>query len=101
MLHQSYYISELTISGQIIDGRGGDLIVAKRGGSPDVDWELIYRTENTTPIEQGPYRLLMDGPEGELAGPAILVRSDGISHVFRGAGDLAGFDENDFAGGEA
>lgn len=96
MQHRRYYISELTLSGQIIPGRGGDLLVAKRDESPELDWELVYQTEEHTPIEQSPYRLLMDGPEGELAGAAVLVRSDGRSHVFRGAGDLSGFSVDDF-----
>lgn len=91
MQHRRYYITDLTLSGQILDGRGGDLIVAKRGESPDIDWELVFQTKEPTPIEQSPYRLLMDGPEGELSGAAVLVRSDGTSHVFRGAGDLDGF----------
>lgn len=91
MQHRSFFITELTLSGRIIEGRGGDLLVARRDGEPALDWELVFQTEEPTDIEQSPYRLLMDGPEGELSGPAILVRSDGTSHVFRGAGDLTGF----------
>lgn len=91
MQHRRYFITELTMSGRIIGGRGGDLLVAQREGELDLDWELVYQTEERTDIEQSPYRLLMDGPEGELSGSAILVRSDGKSHVFRGASDLHGF----------
>ena len=96
MQHRRYYISELTLSGQIITGRGGDLIVAKRDESPDIDWELVFQTVEPTTVEQAPYRLLMDGPEGELSAAAVLVRSDGKAHVFRGAGDLQGFSVDDF-----
>jgi len=96
MQHRRYYITDLTLSGQVLDGRGGDLIVAKRDESPDIDWELVFQTKIETPIEQAPFRLLMDGPEGELAGAAVLVRSDGTSHVFRGAGELVGFTEDMF-----
>lgn len=91
MQHRRYFITDLTMSGRLVAGRGGDLIVAQRDEDPTLDWELVYQTDVITPIEQSPYRLLMDGPEGELSGPAILVRSDGRSHVFRGAGDLVGF----------
>lgn len=91
MQHRRFFISELTISGRIVTGRGGDLLVARRDHESILDWELVYQTTERTEIEQSPYRLLMDGPEGELSGPAILVRSDGKTHVFRGAGDLAGF----------
>lgn len=96
MQHRRYYITDLTISGQVLDGRGGDLIVAKRDQSPDIDWELVFQTKTATPVEQAPFRLLMDGPEGELSGAAVLVRSDGTSHVFRGAGELQGFSIDDF-----
>ena len=96
MQHRRYYISELTISGRLLDGRGGDLIVAKRDESPDIDWELVFQTRGRAEIEPSPYRILMDGPEGELAGSAVLVRSDGRSHVFRGVGDLVGFSLDDF-----
>lgn len=91
MQHRRFFITALTMSGRIIDGRGGDLLVAQRDSERVLDWELVFQTEQRTDIEQSPYRLLMDGPEGELSGPAILVRSDGKSHVFRGAGDLTGF----------
>jgi hypothetical protein len=91
MQHRRFFITELTMSGRIIAGRGGDLLVARRDEELVIDWELVFQTEEQTEIEQSPYRLLMDGPEGELSGPAILVRSDGTSHVFRGAGDLTGF----------
>lgn len=96
MQHRRYYITDLTLSGQILDSRGGDLIVAKRVENPDIDWELVFQTKSATRVEQGAYRLLMEGPEGELSGPAVLVRSDGTSHVFRGAGDLSGFSTDDF-----
>ncbi len=103
MLHQRYYITDLTISnlvaiGRVIDGKGGDLIVARRSESPDLDWELVFRTKVRVAIEQSPYSLEMDGPEGAMSGSAVLVRSDGISHVFRGSGDLVGFDEAEFFG---
>ena len=96
MLHRSYFIRELTLSGRLVDGQGGDLIVARRSESVDLDWELIYRTGDWISVEPSPYRLLMDGPEGEMFGPAVLVRTDGLTHVFRGAGPLGGFDEAAF-----
>ena len=70
---------------------GGDLIVARRDESHDLDWELIYRSAQQWPLTQAPYDLEMEGPEGRFEGPAILVRSDGRSHVFRGVGSLDGF----------
>lgn len=73
--------------------KGGDLIVAARTETTDIDWELIHRSSERWPMRQEPYDLIMNGPEGDFSGPAILVRSDGHSHVFRGVGTLAGFDQ--------
>lgn len=73
--------------------KGGDLIVASREQTLDLDWELIHRSSERWPMRQEPYDLIMDGPEGNFSGPAILVRSDGHSHVFRGVGKLEGFDQ--------
>ena len=89
--HHRYYIEGLELSGRTLDGVGGDLIVAKFEGRTDLDWELVFRSQSREIVESAPFDLVMTGPEGELSGPAILVRSDGISHVFRGAGELKGF----------
>ncbi len=92
MRHHRYYIDQLELSGRTLEGMGGDLIVAKFEGRDELDWELVYRSQESEQVESAPFDLVMSGPEGVLSGPAILVRSDGTSHVFRGAGDLAGFD---------
>lgn len=91
MRHYRYYIEDLELSGRTLDGVGGDLIVAEFEGRADLDWELVFRSQVSEEVESAPFDLVMSGPEGELSGPAILVRSDGISHVFRGAGELKGF----------
>lgn len=92
MRHQRFYITDLTTSGRVVPSRGGDLIIAARDETTDIDWELIHRSSKRHVIKQEPYDLEMKGPEGSFAGPAILVRSDGLSHVFRGVGTLEGFD---------
>lgn len=73
------------------------MIIAAKDQTDDLDWELIHRSSKKWPIRKEPYDLDMVGPEGSFAGPAILVRSDGISHVFRGVGELEGFDPNELA----
>ncbi len=75
--------------------RGGDLIVAAKDQTDDLDWELIHRSSENWPLRTEPYDLDMEGPEGTFSGPAILVRSDGRSHVFRGVGHLEGFDPSE------
>lgn len=91
MRHRRYYIQSLRVSGRLAPEVGGDLVVASRVESPDLDWELVYRSSRRWPLDQAPYDLEMEGPEGRFEGPAILVRSDGRSHVFRGVGTLDGF----------
>ena len=92
MRHRRYYIKSLITSGLPVPEHGGDLIVASTEENTDLDWELIYRSSVHCRLRQEPYDLEMEGPEGSFVGPAILVRSDGRSHVFRGVGTLDGFD---------
>lgn len=92
MRHRRYYIETLWTSGRAVPSTGGDLIVAAKEQTEDLDWELIHRSSENWPLRKEPYDLDMVGPEGRFAGPAILVRSDGRSHVFRGVGELHGFD---------
>ena len=92
MRHRRYYIRSLSASGRAVPEVGGDLVVAARDETTDIDWELIYRSRHPFRLEQAPYDLEMEGPDGRFGGPAILVRSDGRSHVFRGVGRLEGFD---------
>jgi hypothetical protein len=97
MRHRRYYIESLWTSGLSVPSRGGDLIVAAHDQTEDIDWELIHRSSKEWPLRNEPYDLDMTGPEGSFAGPAILVRSDGRSHVFRGVGTLEGFDPAELA----
>ncbi len=95
MRHRRYYIDSLRTSGREMPTRGGDLVVAIKDQSDDIDWELIQRSTRRWPLNQEPYDLEMAGPEGLFSGPAILVRSDGRSHVFRGVGILNGCEPGD------
>ncbi len=96
MRHRRYYIASLRTSGLPVPQQGGDLLVASTEENNDLDWELIYRSSEHWVLRSEPYDLEMEGPEGSFGGPAILVRSDGRSHVFRGVGTLDGFDQSAF-----
>jgi hypothetical protein len=96
MRHRRYYIASLRTSGLSVPQKGGDLLVASTEENDDLDWELIYRSSEHWVLRAEPYDLEMEGPEGSFGGPAILVRSDGRSHVFRGVGTLDGFDQSAF-----
>lgn len=93
--HRRYYIERLRTSGRLVPSVGGDLVVAAKDQTGDIDWELVHRSSRRHPLKQEPYDLEMEGPDGRFCGPAILVRSDGRSHVFRGVGRLDGFDPRD------
>lgn len=95
--HRRYYIESLWTSGRLVPSSGGDLVVAAKEQTGDLDWELIHRSSRLHRLKQEPYDLEMKGPEGLFTGPAILVRSDGRSHVFRGVGRLDGFDPRDLS----
>ncbi len=96
MKHRRFFVEQLAASGRDLPLVGGDLLVVRRPESPDLDWELVAKSRGREHIDLSPYDLMISGPEGTFTGPAILVRSDGVAHVFRGAGDLGGFDEADF-----
>ncbi len=97
MQHRQYYVEALVMSGRELPLIGGDLMVVRYPENENLDWELIVRSSGHEVIDQAPYQLLISGPEGSFTGDAVLVRSDARAHVFRGAGDLGGFDEGDFA----
>ena len=92
MRSRRYFIESLWTSGLSVPSRGGNLIIAAKEQTTDLDWELIHSSSKNWPLRKEPYDLDMEGPEGRFSGPAILVRSDGRSHVFRGVGTLEGFD---------
>ena len=96
MQHRSYFVDEVSASGMAFPAVGGKLLVVRRPESPSLDWELVVQTKRHHRVDQAPYDLSITGPDGTFNGSAILVRSDGHSHVFRGAGDLDGFTDADF-----
>jgi hypothetical protein len=95
--HRRYYIESLWTSGRSVPSTGGDLVVAAKDQTDDIDWELVHRSSEDWPLRKEPYDLDMIGPEGRFSGPAILVRSDGRAHVFRGVGTLDGVSPDDLS----
>lgn len=91
MRHRRFAVAAAVAHDIELVARRGDLMVAERDGAEVLDWELILHSVEAVDLERAPYRLGMQTDEGLFVGPAVLVRSDGRCHVFRGAGDLAGF----------
>lgn len=92
MQHRRFYVTALTVDGQILPSHGGDLVVAQRVENPVIDWELVHQTSEDVHLEAAPCTVEIGSPDGTFSGSALLVRSDGRSHVFRGAGELIGFE---------
>lgn len=72
-----------------------DVFVVVREGEPGPgpnDWEVTVETVGTHHLPPGEHDLRLDAVDGSvLRGRALLRFSDGIRHLFRGDGHLAGF----------
>ena len=97
MRHKRFPIDHLAVAGRDISVRCCDLLVASHDESSDTDWECLAASNDEVQLTQAPYALeLRSGPR-DFVGDAILVRSDGLAHVFRGIGPLQGTVESELA----
>ena len=97
MRHKRFPIDTLVVSGRTVSVRYCDLLVAASDGSNELDWECLAASNDEVQLTQAPYALeLRSGPR-DFVGDAILVRSDGLAHVFRGIGPLQGTVESELA----
>jgi len=95
--HKRFPIDTLVVSGRTVSVRYCDLLVAASDGSNELDWECLAASNDEVQLTQAPYALeLRSGPR-DFVGDAILVRSDGLAHVFRGIGPLQGTVESELA----
>lgn len=98
MRHRRFDVSALRIDGADVGLRYADLVVAEPDGTDDLQWECIVVPLAFDRLSTGAYALTADTACGRtLTGDAILVRSVNGSHVFRGAGPLAGVGTDDLA----
>jgi hypothetical protein len=98
MRSKRFTIASITIDGDDLRIKYGDVLVAAQDGAAHLDWECVVQPFDPAPIEQGAYRLGIVTLEGRrLAGDAVLVRSVKGTHVLRGAGPVDGlaYDELD------
>jgi len=91
--HKRFPIDALAVAGRSVSLRYCDLLVAISDGSDDVDWECLAASNDEVQLAQSPYALELRSGHRDFAGQAILVRSDGLAHVFRGIGPLQGMVE--------
>ncbi len=108
MLHRRYLIHRLDVSGQSVPLRHGDLVVAARAESGQLDWEVVANAMSDTTVARRTHELRMDCVTGadddgapvveQLSGPAFLVRNVDRALVFRGDGPLDGVDVSSLHG---
>ena len=76
-----------------------DVFVVVREGEPGPgpnDWEVTLRTCDPHRLEPGEHDLQLEAADGShLSGRALLRYSDGSRHLFRGDGELSGYDDPD------
>lgn len=91
MKHCRLVLDRLYLNGIAIAIKVGHALVVERENS-DVDWELIVATPDAHLFEKAPHDVAMAFADGSIVeGSALLVRSNGTEHVFRGASPLEGF----------
>lgn len=90
-------LGRLTVNGQEIETRYADVFVVLRDDAtaPEpTDWEVTVQASNGVALEPGEHLLHLEGLDGaNLSGRAWLRFSDGTRLLFRGDGQLAGFEE--------
>ncbi len=80
----------MLVAGRQVSLRYGDLLVATDDGSDQIDWECLAASNDELQLEPSSYSLELASALRVFTGDAILVRSDGLAHVFRGIGPLEG-----------
>jgi hypothetical protein len=88
--HKRFPIDHLAVAGRDISVRYCDLLVASHDESSDTDWECLAASNDEVQLSEGTYALVLQSGPRSFDGDAILVRSDGLAHVFRGIGPLTG-----------
>ena len=90
MRHKRFPIDHLAVAGRTISVRYCDLLIAITDQQPEPDWECLAASNDEVQLAQGTYALELRSRARMFNGQAILVRSDGLAHVFRGIGPLDG-----------
>lgn len=97
MRHKRFPIDTLVVAGRAVSLRYCDLLVAISDGSDDADWECLAASNDEVQLAPAPYALELRSGHRDFTGDAILVRSDGLAHVFRGIGPLVGMTESELS----
>jgi hypothetical protein len=90
-------LGRLVVNGTEVETSYADVFVVLRDGAtvpgPN-DWEVTARGALDLALEPGIHTLELEGLDGSmLSGPALLRLHDGDRLLFRGDGQLAGFED--------
>jgi len=94
MAHRKLTVAYLWVDDVELRLKFATVLGVRKPGADHLDWECVAYPlfDDLDPLEPGAYHLRASTLEGPtVTGPAVLVRSTGASHVWRGAGALAGF----------
>jgi hypothetical protein len=87
--HQQFNVATLAVNGDDVPLLYAHIVVVHNPNTSDEDWECIAASRASVDLELAPYALDVTTIEGPtLHGDAVVVRTDGRSHVFRGVGAL-------------
>lgn len=103
MLHSRLLLHRLVVDGTEVPVSLATLVVVDREGADRSDWEIVANTTGTWPPELGRNHLEMTAISGaddngvpelsELSGQAIVARHVEHVVVWRGDGELDGFED--------
>ena len=97
MRHKNFRFGHLRLNGVPVGVHYGNLLVAQADEAVAVDWEVVVTTMDELRLEPAPYDMHLElGDSRQLWGQALLVRSDGRAHVFRGGQAINGFSADEF-----
>lgn len=93
MRHVRFDIAALAVERVDIPLKAAYLLVAESDDGEMPQWEVLAYALDSAPFQQQVHRVDLTTLDGRyLRGEAALVRSVEGAHVFRGAGELIGFD---------
>ena len=98
---KEFALTRVWIDDEPVDARQARLTVRRDDATKSeiglFDWEVSAHSAEKRWLVQGEYRLRLDAEDGrEFEGRAILTTTDGTSYLFRGLGNLRGFEQSEF-----
>jgi hypothetical protein len=99
-------LARIVVDDEAVDVRRASLTVSRDDASPAeiglFDWEVVAHSGDKRWLVQGEYRLTLEAEDGRrFEGRANLTTTDGTTHLFRGIGNLGGFEQAELSAEES